>query len=124
MSAYKNYIPIPHWNGSKWIPCNHTKCGTGEEYFNGYLIVPWPNEFDPSTLIPPKFNIGDTVYFKWGSEDGVKIGKIRSIRTFGGAFNDEDINEIIKDRYFREPDYDIYWNGHGRSVREYNIVGA
>ncbi len=122
-----NYIPIPVWDGEKWRPLNFTKPSTS---FYGYEEMPWPEGFDPTTIPRPKFNLGWFVQFK--RDNGLAIGEIRAIRLHGGCWELGDycrtyynnVLDVCKERYFREPDYTIYWNAHGRCVAERNIVHA
>lgn len=106
-----NYIPIPEWDGTKWVPKDH-------RHYDGdfgYLTVDWPEGFDPLCIPLPRHQIGDWVNFEWSG--GERFGQIRSIQLHGGQC--DNVMEAIDERYIdREPDYDIYWNGHGRGVRQ------
>lgn len=111
------YYPCPVWDGFKWVGVDYTKgIGDGPD---GFVIVPWLDDLDGNNIEPPKFNLGDTVKFKWGAGEGLKTGIIQAIRKNGGTCGIEKAIEY----YEREPHYFIYWNGHGRQVDERNIVG-
>lgn len=117
------YVPVPHWTGTEWVPCNH--CGLpkeGDPQWNCYKLMAWPDGFDPAEIPPPKYNIGEFVRFHWSG--GVRNGEIRGIQKHGGSLcrGEEVPPEVFRAEYAQPADYTIYWNGHGRGCKERYIL--
>lgn len=122
-SEYIGYIPVPHWDGRAWQPCDHTRQPVeGEPTCDGHPLLPWPEGFDPATIPPPQCNPGDVVRFLWGG--GMRRGVIRQVRKSGGGLRHSEADALAaaRERYGWEPHYDIVWNGHVRWVDERHIA--
>jgi len=120
LSDYVDYIPVPLWDGVKWRPVNLSRTDDG---FLGYLDMPWPDWFDPSTLKPPKFHLDEYVSFRWSGR--VVGGVVKRISKSGGAITGYElptIREVAAERYARPPQYDVVWNAHIRWVGETSII--
>lgn len=112
--SYKDYIPVPVWNGSEWEPRDMRRVNT---------LMEWPIGFDPSTLAPPPVHLGQRISFEWNPGE-VWSGEVRSIELSGGAISDhEDVAREIARRY--APDairLSVNARGHLRSVRISRLV--
>lgn len=103
-----DYIAVPVWDGSQWVPRNFA----GDKY--GSAIIPWPDGFDPATLPRPPVQLRETVRFYFGPH--IMQGEIREIQLHGGCiYKYEDKAAVIQERYALDKlRLTIYANGHGR----------
>lgn len=105
------WIPLPKWDGKKWVPKGPY---TSPEQLE-QPIVEWPECIDVNLLPEPRFNIGDKVRFEW--DKGFLVGIIKKISLCGGgtiACYEKDPQKKYNAIY-----YEIYANGHGRAIFDY-----
>ena len=80
-----------------------------------------PAGFDPTTIPPPKYQLGEGIRFRWGNAIGYRL--VRRIRGGGGAYTAGEGEAAAVARYFTQGyTYEVYWNGHGRDVSEHTIL--
>jgi len=103
---------VPEWDGQQWQPTDMS---------GRYPDITWPENFDPNTLPKPKYTLGQVVQFYWANNEVWK-GEVRSITMSGGYHDNLTTEEAIHERYSEPIRYIIHSHGHGRWIKESNIL--